>query len=86
MYRSTGTNMISFKEIKNRKRVGDYTEVGDLVGLSAETVRKVVAGKRTDIDNRVSMAFEILFRQRDLIRHSTQQELEEEFEALNHLS
>lgn len=86
MYRSTGTNMISFKEIKNRKRAGDYTEVGGLVGLSAETVRKIVAGKRNDIDNRVSMAFEVLFRQRDLIRHSTQQELEEEFEALNHLS
>ena len=78
--------MISFKEIKNRKRVGDYTEVGELVGLSSETVRKIVAGKRTDTDNRVRMAFDVLFRQREIIRHNTQQELEEEFEALNHLS
>ena len=86
MYRSTGTNMISFDDIKNRKKTGDYAEVGGLVGLSAETVRKVVAGQRTDTHNKVRTAFQVLFRQRALNRQSLLQQLEEEFESLNHLS
>lgn len=43
--------MKSLKEIQQEAEKGDYTRVAELVGKSAELVRKVVAGERVDLNN-----------------------------------
>ncbi len=56
--------MKSFDEIKNLKKDGDYELVADALGLSKDTIRSIVNGRRSD-NRHVLLAFNILFELRD---------------------
>lgn len=57
--------MKGFEEIKKYKKDGDYELVAEALGLSKATIRSIVNGRRTD-KNHVLLAFNILFKLRDL--------------------
>ncbi len=52
--------MKNFNEIKSDKKDGDYELVGEALGLSKDTIRSIVNGRRSDKSN-VLLAFNILF-------------------------
>lgn len=57
--------MKGFDEIKKLKKDGDYELVAEALGLSKATIRSIVNGRRAD-KNHVLLAFNILFKLRDL--------------------
>lgn len=56
--------MKTFREIQRAKQPGDYEIVANALDLSAETVKKIVNGSRTDVDGKVQGAFTMLLRHR----------------------
>jgi plasmid maintenance system antidote protein VapI len=69
--------MSSFKEIKKRKRDVDYELVADALGLSKATIRSIVNERRGD-KHHVLVAFDILFRLREIYTKLVQQYIEGE--------
>ena len=56
--------MKSFEEIKKEKKDGDYELEGKSLGLSKDTIRAIVNGRRSD-NSHVQLAFSILFELRN---------------------
>ena len=64
--------MKTFEKVKRQKKDGDYELVADALGLSKDTIRSIVNGRRKD-NSHVLLAFNILFELRDafpkLVKH-----------------
>lgn len=67
--------MKSLPEIKNIATSEDYESVANAVHKSKETIRKIVAGKRTDTCN-VQLAFNIHFKHLEDIQEIAQEKAE----------
>ena len=64
--------MKTFEEVKWQKKDGDYELVAEALGLSKDTIRSIVNGRRSD-NSHVLLAFNILFELREafpkLVKH-----------------
>lgn len=67
--------MKGFEEIKKLKKDGDYELVAEALGLSKATIRSIVNGRRAD-KNHVLLAFNVLFKLRDLYPSLVKQHIE----------
>lgn len=77
--------MKSLAEIKNEATGEDYNTIANAVGKSVETIRKIVAEKRTDTCN-VQLAFNIHFKHKEdiaKIAEERREQLKAELESLN---